>query len=152
MPHVFGSVGMIVVSWTFVENNLDAWSAIAYHDHGGSTIQAKLPKQLSTKIGFLKKCVAQLSTLSDFAEDLNDYLDRVVAWSETRHYVVHGVLSDYDPSDASFLFIKINTDAAKKQHIVGQLRILGTDLVRAGLELTEMGRAGQSITERLLKG
>lgn len=150
IPHVFGSIGMIVVSWTFVENNLDAWSAITYHDHDGSSIEKKLPKPLSRKIGFLRKCFEQIDTLSTFTEEVIAYLDRVSALSETRHYVVHGVLSHYESSDASFLFMKIDMDAEKKQHIMGQLHILGIDLVKAGVELAEMAKTGQAITQRLL--
>ena len=150
IPHFYSSVGMIVVNWSFVENNLDAWSALVYHDHGGSSIERKLPKPISRKIKFLEKCFGALQTLTHVRDEAASYISRVKALSKIRNFVVHGVLSEFDPSDASFTFLRVDTDPEKKQHVLERLKILGTDLVHAGIELSELAKTGQGVTAKLL--
>lgn len=151
VPTFYSCVGMIIVNWTFVENSLDAWSAIAFHDHGGSGIEAKLPKQFASKTSFLKKCFEHLPTLSPYANEARCFIDKVSDLSTIRHYVAHGTLSHFDPSDASFKFVKIDMTPDKKEHKFGELHILGTDLVKAGEELNDLAEQGQEITRRLLR-
>ena len=150
MPHLFSCVGMIIVSWTFLENTIDAIVAIAFHDHGGDVVSTKLPKQFSTKTAFSKRCCEELQSLSEFKPEILYLVEKAEELARTRHYVAHGVLTEFDPADASFVFLKIDTTADKRQHVIGHMRILGTALVKAGTDVKDLAKQGQSLTQRLL--
>lgn len=151
MPATFSCVGMIIVSWTFVENALDAWTAVAFQDHNGETIERELPQQFGRKITFLKKCFRRLPGLAPFRDEAIPFLERAKVLSNVRNYVAHGTLSHFDPADASYIFVKIGLADDKKQHQFGELRILGTELVSVGNEISDMARKGQKLTFRLME-
>ncbi|MCD1634144.1 hypothetical protein K7H91_10190 [Martelella mediterranea] len=150
IPDLYAMVGMVIANWTFVENSLDAWAAIAYHDHGGNKVEPELPRQFSRKVKFLRKCFNRLSSLAPFKEEALSLISKSEGLSEVRHYVAHGVLSDFDQSDESFRFIKIDMTSDKKQHIIGELHITAVKLLQAGTDLVEMAAEGQRITGNLL--
>lgn len=151
MPSVFGCVGMIVLNWSFVENSLDAWTSISFHDHNGESVERQIPRQFGRKVSFLRKCFRRLPSLAVHADEVSAYLDRAVALANVRNYVVHGTLSDFDPADESFLFVKIDISEDKRQHEFGELKILGTDLIAAANELLVMASRGHEITARLVQ-
>lgn len=152
MPSLCGGLGMVVLNWSFVENNLDHWTAIAYADFGGSSIEAELPRQFGRKVKFLRKCFRRIPELSTFQDECTTYIDRAEAISTTRHYLVHGVLKGFDPENyESFTFAKIDVSEDKNDHVVGELTIPGAKLLAVGLELLDMIGKGQSLSTRLIK-
>lgn len=151
IPTTFSCVGMIIVNWTFVENALDAWTAIAFHEHNASSIERQLPKMFGRKVKFLKKCFRRLPGLAPFSDEAIAFIERANELSEIRHYVAHGTLSHFDTTDESFIFAKIGLSDDKQQHEFGELRILGTDLLTAGTKLTDMARQGQKLTYHIMK-
>lgn len=151
MPSLFANVGMIVMNWSFVENSLDAWTAIAFQDCNGSSIERELPRQFDRKMRFLRKCFNRLPELTPWKNEALAYLDRAKALSVVRHYVVHGVLWDFDSANnESFTFQKIDLDENKTQHMLGSLTIAGEDLIASANELLGMASQGQKITHFML--
>jgi hypothetical protein len=151
MPYLFSTVGMIVMNWTFVENALDYWTAIAFQDHGGSKLEAEMPRQFDRKVRFLRRAFARLPSLAAFRDEALSHVNRAKQLSNVRHYVVHGCLGGFDAETETFTFSKIDVDQDKINHVVGQLRITGTDLNDAADELLEMARTGQQLTFRILE-
>jgi hypothetical protein len=151
MPALFANAGMIVMNWAFVENSLDYWTAIAFHDHNGSTIEPELPRQFGRKITFLRKAFRRLPGLHQFQDEAIGFLDRARHHSNVRHYIVHGVLSGFDAADdETFIFRKIDIDENKTQHVAGTLRIKGAALIAVANDLLAMAQTGQSVAQRML--
>jgi hypothetical protein len=151
MPSLFANIGMIVMNWSFVENSLDAWTAIAYQNCNGASVERELPRMFDRKVRFLRKCFNRLPELAPWKDDALHYLDRARALSETRHYVVHGVLSDFDKDhDESFTFQKIDLDENRTQHVIGSLTIPGEKLIDAANELLAMANQGHRISSSML--
>lgn len=152
MPSLFANIGMIVLNWNFAENNLDAWTALAYGGCGGSAIEKEIPRQFGRKVAFLRKAFNRLDPLKPFAAEALPYVERAKVLSDVRHYVAHGVLQGFDAADnETFIFQKLDISAEKTAHILGELRIPGEHLIRAANELLLMAAYGQKLTLRIVK-
>jgi len=151
MPSLFSCVGMIVVNWTFIENALDGWACAAFHDYPDLRVEKELPRQFGRKLDFLRKSFRRIPGLSPFESEALAFLDRARELSGVRDSVVHGTLSDFDPQDEVFTFSKIDLTKDKRQHVFGELRIRGADLVSAADELLAMAAQAQELSLRLLK-
>lgn len=151
MPSLFANVGMIVMSWSFIENSLDAWTAIAFHDCNGVSIERELPRQFDRKVRFLRKCFNRLPELAPWKDECLRFLGRAKELAEIRHYMVHGTLSDFDEkNDESFTFQKIDLDENKTQHLFGSLTIPGAQLISAAEELSDMASQGVGLSNSIL--
>jgi hypothetical protein len=151
LPALYSSIGMIVTNWSFVENALDHWTAIVFHDFGGSKIEAEMPRMFGRKVKFLSKCFRRIEALSPFKDDAMKVIRRACELSDMRHFVVHGVLSGFDAEDSeTFVFRKIDVSEDKKQHLLGEMRLPGEHLVMGGTELINMASFAQKVSARLL--
>jgi len=150
MPSLFSGVGMIVMNFAFVENALDAWTALAYHDFGGSRIEKEMPRQFGRKVTFLRKCFSRLDGLKPFSQEALAIVNRARELSDTRHYVAHGVLAGFDAEDdETFYFRKIDISDDKTEHVLGEMRLPGQHIIWASTELAMMAVAGQKLTARI---
>jgi hypothetical protein len=150
MPPLFSGVGMIAMNFAFVENTLDAWTAFAYRDFGGSAIEQEMPRQLARKIKFLRKCFGRLDGLKPFATEALAIVNRTSELSDMRHYVIHGVLAGFDHEDnEAFYFRKIDISDDKTEHILGEMKLPGQHIIWAGQELLHMAATGQALTARI---
>jgi hypothetical protein len=142
---------MIVTNWSFVENALDHWTAIVFHDFNGASIEKEMPRMFGRKVKFLSKCFRRIEALSPFKEDAMKVIRRCCELSDMRHFVVHGVLSGFDADDnETFVFRKIDVSEDKKEHVLGEMRLPGDHLVIAGTELIQMAAFAQKVSARLL--
>jgi hypothetical protein len=109
-----------------------------------------MPRQLARKIRFLRKCFTRLDGLSPFATEALAIVNRLDQLSDTRHFVVHGVLSGFDAeADETFYFRKIDISDDKKQHILGEMRLPGQHIHWAAEELILMAHTGQELMLRI---
>jgi hypothetical protein len=152
LPALFGAIGMIVTNWSFVENSLDHWTALTFHDFGGSDIEAEMPRMFGRKVKFLSKCFKRIEKLAPYRDDAAKVLSRIVELSDLRHYIVHGVLSGFDAeNEATFLYRKIDVSDDKKIHVLGEMHIPGQHLIMAGTELINMANFAQQLSARLIQ-
>ncbi|HEY8595999.1 MAG TPA: hypothetical protein VIL84_12220 [Devosiaceae bacterium] len=150
MPHIITSVGMLVLNWSFVENTLDMWTAIAYRDVGGDEIEKEIPKMFSRKVKYLRKCFRRLAPLAPHRKACLHFVERAKAISDIRHNIVHGTLSDYDPETEMITFSILELNPDKTQHIAGKAKIVGRDLIGFANELLAMASTGPVLTQSIL--
>jgi len=143
---------MIVTNWSFAENGLDHWTAIVFHDFGGSNIEKEMPRMFGRKVSFLKACFRKIDDLAPFKEDASKFITRMVELSDMRHYVVHGVLAGFDKEDQeTFVFRKIDVSEDKKEHVLGEMRLPGDHLVLGGVELIDLASFAQKLSARMVQ-
>jgi len=152
MPALYTNAGMIVLNWTLVESSFDHWTAIAFHSKGGSELEAELPRMFGRKMTFLSKAFKRLPGLAPFASEALVCVGRANKLSELRHYVAHGMATHFDAdNDETFTFQKTDITDDKQWHYTGTLRVKGSDLAGASVELTKLAQQTQALTLRLLE-
>lgn len=151
MPALFSCVGMIVVNWTFIENALDGWASVAFHDYPALRVEADLPRQFSRKVRFLRKSFRKIPGLAPFKDEAIRLLDRAKELQPIRDHMAHSTLSDYDPENGKFTFSNIGLSDDNRQHRFGELEILQGNLVSVADELLAMVPQAQHLSLRLLQ-
>ena len=141
------SVGQLVLSWSVVEVSLDQWVAIIYQGVGGKQIEREMPRALSRKIKFLRRCFKSILALEPFAEEATNLLGRAKELSSIRHTVVHGYVSKYDPDTQTATFVKL--DAGKEIHQINITPLTFDQLLGAGGKCLNLSTDFTKFTKRL---
>jgi hypothetical protein len=126
------AVGNFALNFAFVDRALDYWIIVIYHDLGGKSVEKEIPRGFDRKLKFLRRCFKQIHALAPFATECLDCLEKAKALSNSRHYVVHGVLSDYIPEGHIFVFVNLNTNPSKTMHKLSKLSISAFKLLKQG--------------------
>lgn len=100
------AVGFVVLNWSHIEQNVDAWVSIAFQDCDGKRLRKKedIPRSLDNKLDFLKDGFKKLPALNSYSDEGLGLLARVKSLSELRHNLVHGTIRDISPQDGVFHF------------------------------------------------
>ena len=146
-PPLSMAVGQMVLSWSFVEVSLDQWVAIIYQGVGGRNLAEEIPRALTRKIKFLRRCFRNIAALDPFAEEATKLLDRAKEISEIRHTVVHGYISKYEPHTQTVTFVKL--DAEKDIHRRFEIPLTFPQLLDAGGKCLDLSTDFTRFTKRL---
>lgn len=149
MPYIWSAVGAIVVSWALVEQNLDILATVAFTSCGGDKIQPELPLALKNKISYLRACFRKLPALAPFTDDALTILKGAKKISTLRHFVVHGVVSHFNRSDRSLVFIRLDTVNDRTVHQMKDLQITMHNLIERGIECESLSTATRELAERI---
>jgi hypothetical protein len=101
-------IGFVVVNWALAEQSLDMIISVIYDQCGGSTIMKDKPWALKRKIRFLKLAFKQFVVLHPYAEQGIEILESLIAISEKRHNLVHGVVTGINLEDGIFPIEKLD--------------------------------------------
>lgn len=107
MTNLLRDVGHIVVLWALLEMLLSRANSISYKLLGNTEIKGALDNPLERKVSYLRACLSEKSSMSDFKEQGLKLLDRIDALSDTRHTIVHGALGHLLGSPASTTFTRL---------------------------------------------
>jgi len=151
LPPLYSAVGHLVVTWANVDRALDFWIAIIYHDVGGKEEEHEIPRAFDRKKRFLSRCFRKVAVLAPFAADAHKFMALATSISETRHFVVHGTLSDFDPANGEFTFVNLKRNKPKNMHIMQELRITGPQLLKKGVQCSVLGTQMYDFAFRLIK-
>ena len=124
---LFTSVGGLILSWSMAERAVDECNLVFFQDAGGSQIEPELPRMLKRKIGFARRCLKNLPSLSTFEIIGIPLLDEMSRISTLRHTVVHGTIINYDKDGTVFYFEMLDTlkmGHARKTHAVPRQTLL----------------------------
>jgi hypothetical protein len=151
LDSLYTAVGHLVISWAFVDRALDFWIAIIFHDAGGKEIELQIPSAFDRKTKFLRRCFRRIEALSPFSEEALPYIEAACGFSNTRHFVVHGTMSDYRPEGHIFTFVNLRPDKPKTMHQLSQLHISAVQLLEDGVQCSELGGQMLDLGQRLLE-
>lgn len=146
------ALGFVVVNWAITEQSLDGCVAIIFHDHGGKNIESEIPRSLSKKVEFLKKCFKKLPTLAALQNDALKTLQNVNTMSGRRHDLVHGAITSVTSQNGVFEFAKL--DFEKQMHVVRTVHLdltkfddLATEILDLGGEVADLGIRLESLRQ-----
>lgn len=135
---LYTAVGQLVVNWALMEQALESWVAVIYHQAGGKLVTPKLSKRLGDKISLLRRWLVEIDQLAPFSPEGVTLLDRIEALGKTRNHIVHGAISEFEPSSLTLTFIKIDTDKCRSMQRANSLRITAAELLSAGTEAMDL--------------
>jgi len=136
------AVGFMVLTWAHVEQILDAAIAVVFQNCGGNKINQQIPRNLKSKLVFMRKSLRKISVLEPFQEQGLALMDRISNMKRQRHDVVHGVVTSRTSADGTFEFRRLNVkdtmhhvessdfDLKKFPALARDLSDLGTDMVQ----------------------
>ena len=141
------TVGFVVVQWAHCEQSLELLVNTLFRDYGGNTLSGsrRMPKPVSEKIAFVKKCAAQIASLAAFKTELEALaldFDEVL---QTRHDLTHGALSDVPVSNGVFTFIRLEAhpdihEVKEFQYDLEKFSVLEASLMSLGAKAPKLAR------------
>jgi hypothetical protein len=102
------AVGFTVLIWAHIEQILDAAIAVVFQNCGGNKINQQIPRNLKSKLVFMRKSLRKINVLEPFQEQGLALMDRISNMKQRRHDVVHGVVTSLTSADGSFEFRRLN--------------------------------------------
>lgn len=143
------AIGFIELNWALLEQSLDNWVAIIFHDVDGKPLayEERLPREFGRKARFLKRCFKKLSPLQPFAEEGLLILEKAKTLSATRHDLSHGVATSITPVRGVFPFSVIKHEA--QHHIVRDFVFNPKDFPKLAKALLDLGAESLRFGERL---
>ena len=158
------AIGYIAQNWAMLEQTLDAWIAMIYHDIGGrKRVDPKLPRNFLGKTRFLRKAFNALEPLKPFAKEVIPILDKANNMSPKRNDLIHGVLTSMTPINGEWQMLILDLDSPEDEkhwHVArkftfspASFQALEAKLVPLAVESAQMGlRLSKSILNPLRSG
>ncbi|MGO9175711.1 MAG: hypothetical protein ACLQED_06160 [Desulfobaccales bacterium] len=100
---IYHIVGVITITWAFIERFMDDSILFIYNFFDGKTISKKVPKtKLILKIELLQMYLEQLPKLSHYKDNGLRIINTIKDFSSQRHWLVHGTLIKVTPDVLHF--------------------------------------------------
>jgi hypothetical protein len=136
---LYNQVGFIVIQWSHCEQSLELLANVLYQQYDGKKLTGKkrMPKALSDKLEFVKKCIVKAPSLAPFKAELEALVSSFDELSQTRHDIVHGALASMSPTNGVFTFIRLEThpdthEVKKFLYDLSEFPAFRTKLLRLG--------------------
>lgn len=97
---LYTEVGRLTIFWTYLEMALDSLCYTLFVHYGGNKIEAELPRALSRKVDFVKRCLSKNPALIAHKEQGRLLIKRAAEAGEERHWLLHGVAFKHDQFEA----------------------------------------------------
>ncbi|MFA4901819.1 MAG: hypothetical protein WC600_03645 [Desulfobaccales bacterium] len=133
---MYVSIGLIVASWSHVEQTLDFWVTIVFRNCGGKSIayRNQLPRALNNKITFLEDSFNKLEILHPYKYEGLAFLNRIKLLSDMRHTLVHGAIEELTPETLKIAQLKYG----KEKHEVRHHKYTVTELFNCGNKIQDL--------------
>ena len=142
------SVGFVVIQWGHCEQSLELLVNTLFRQYGGNKLpkRKKIPTRLSEKIAFVKECIMQVPSLSQFRVELETLISDFEGITQKRHDLVHGALTNEPVINGVFTFIRLDThpdphEVKDFQYDLNAFPSLAKTLIRLGKDAPRIARA-----------
>ncbi|MCF6255035.1 MAG: hypothetical protein L3J98_09890 [Gammaproteobacteria bacterium] len=148
---LFKSVGFIVVQWGHCEQSLELLVNTLHRQFSGSKLpkRKKMPRQLSSKLDFVKECALGIPELSPFQDELERLVHDFEDIKQTRHDLIHGAITDDPVMDGVFTFIRLQADS--DIHEVKHFQYDLHDFPRISKILLRLGADSPKVARRIFE-
>jgi len=141
------AIGLTVFNWAQVEQALDVFAAIAFHECGGDGLGEDIPRSLTRKVAFLRKCLNRLPKLSGFKKEGLSLLSKISEGSRSRHNLVHSVAMNISPQGGSYRLVKFDYERAR--HTVNNIDFSLSDFPALAKETTDLATESLNLVCRV---
>ena len=117
-------IGGIVVSWAYVEHNIDAWVEVIHLTGGNRRIQAHLPASLDRELDYIKAAWKTEATTKTLKAEGQRLLAEIHRLKTFRHNLVHGIANLNDPEALIFHLWKVK--GAERVEFIGKIQIFAS--------------------------
>ena len=144
---LYSQVGFIVINWGHCEQSLELLINTLHRQFGGDKLpkRKKMPRQLSSKLDFVKECVLGIPVLSPYKDELDNLVRDFEAVKQTRHDLMHGAITDDPVINGVFTFIRLQAESdihevKPFQYDLKNFPKLSETLVRLGADAPKVAR------------
>ncbi|MFP3944539.1 MAG: hypothetical protein ACLFWF_11635 [Alphaproteobacteria bacterium] len=148
---MFTAIGALITHRAFAEHALDFWVAIIYHRSEGKKQESEIPGKFGRKVRFLNLCFRRIAALSPFADEGTAILDDLCALSDTRHYIIHGVISNYDADTGEITFTKLDLTDKNTMHKASEKKITHDQLVSDATTCAQLTERASNFSYALIE-
>jgi hypothetical protein len=149
LDELFPYVGKVAVTWSSAENSMDMLVALVFQSAPDRPNEPEIPQAFERKAKYLRKAFGNAAVMKPFEAQGRNAVDFMLAASEQRHALIHGVLLGYDQKNKGYEFSKLDLpkDENKKRikhyerrvvFTLDALETLANSLVRVDRDLTEI--------------
>lgn len=107
------AIGYVSLNWASIEQDLDMWIALIYHDLGGRQEQPQIPVSLTRKLSFLRRAFKTITALKTLEIEAASLLSRVRDLAGKRHDLIHGALANLQPIEGRWHMIRFEYETPK---------------------------------------
>ena len=115
--------------------------------YGGNKLpkRKKMPRQLSSKLSFVKECACAIPELRPFKVELEKLVNDFEVIKQTRHDLIHGAITDDTVIDGVFTFIRLKAESyihevKPFQYDLKDFPKISETLVRLGADAPKVAR------------
>ena len=143
------AVGFTVLTWAHIEQLLDTAIAVVFQNCGGNKINQQIPRNLKSKLVFMRKSLRNLDVLDSFQDQGLALMDRISSMQRRRHDVVHGVITGLVSHDGIFEFRRL--DAKDTMHHVESSNFDLKKFPALARDLSDLGTAMSQFCQALVQ-
>lgn len=150
MPGLYMAIGMIVVYWSIVENNLHGLLVFLSKVMDHQSILKRIPRSsLEKKIQLARRCFNELPELGQYQNEANHILDGIERMKPDREKLIHSAIVKLQSTDGKFQFTKFEVEKGEHGFVSfdlnpsllpdfgGAILALGGDMTRLSVKLIE---------------
>jgi hypothetical protein len=146
----FGSLGRLAISWAQVELGLDCAVHIIHAALGGQQIDPEAPRtSLYRKTRYIRKWSRSVPE-ETFKNAVDILMDEIETASETRHDLIHGVVTKMEEGTGEAEIIRL-IHSATKPITQKRLTVTSIDIMRAAVEAGRLARRSLYLGTELQK-
>lgn len=142
------SVGQLVVSFSFIDQSLSHWVAMIFQIYKKEHGETKIPHELRRKIEFLGRCFRSIDPIRHLEPQTTAIFKRLHPIIEARHFLIHGVLSKYEPGKQKFTYVRV--DVTPKIHKAVSRGFTFERILKIGNDALTLSRETAEFSHRLL--
>ena len=141
-------IGQIVVPFAQIEASLDMSIATIYQN-GGKSHADELPRTLSRRIAYVRRCLKKMKALEPAREEGSAVLTALYRESNIRNNVVHGYLYRFDDETGAAGFRLLDAFLDKHMHTERVHTYTLVQMMESGDRLIKIGKRMNLLTLKI---
>ena len=133
-------IGAIVVRYGTIDSLVAQICSNLIEDFGGHSSQKEPPRRLSVRLELIGKCFRNKPELAEMTEFMAAVCDSIKNIDVIRHYLVHGLLTEYWPEKEAYQFTKLDPNEDKTSYEQNSITISHDQLADLAQACTEVVR------------
>jgi hypothetical protein len=127
------AIGGLVLIWGTTEAGLNICVAAIFTAAGGKHHAKEIPRNLSGKLKFLRRCLRKIKVLEPYKEEGLKIFSVTGQLGAHRNAIVHGFISEYDARTEKFTFTGLGSEGGtplitgQPKYTIGDIRKIGED-------------------------
>ncbi len=143
------SVGLMTVSWGFIEQSMAAIIEFTSNEVAKKEINVERPKFYDPKRKYLIKIFKTVEALSSYKNHVNGLFEDMDKLSKVRHLLTHGTLNQFNPDTDTVIISKVNPEKDEPQYVIESQEILVPVILEAGARAEKLATVWGELASKI---